>query len=164
MGCRSELKAAVITACGRALKHALGLLISCEIERKMRNVHGKSDGVSRVETFNAALGVHTLDSLHHAGVLAVEELHALLHNVQWRNYGIVNYRRTSACKHIPKYFVAITAAFEGFLAELVGGKIQSVAGYRRRAHCSYTPIQRKQPLLRNRMPGGVRNIAVPAEG
>ena len=105
----------------------------------MRHVHGKRDGVGGVESFEAVLGMQGLDCLDHTGVvlelhlyseqvhapgvLAVEQLHALLHNVQGSDDGVVGDCGTSARKHVPENLVAVAAALEGLLAQLVNSKI-----------------------------------------
>ena len=108
----------------------------------MRHVHGECDGVGRIKPLDAALSVHALDGLKHACVLAVKQLHALLHYIQRRDNGVVNNRRASTSEHVPKNLVAVTAALERLLAEFVSSKVEGVAGYSRTAHGSDTPVKR----------------------
>jgi hypothetical protein len=128
----------------------------------MRDIHGECDWVRGIESLETTLGVHTLDCLQYARVLAVEQLHALLHNVQGRNYGVMDDGCASSGEHIAKHLVTITAALKSLLAQLIRRKVQRMAGYCCGAHGSDAPVQRQQPLLGDRMPRSVRDVAVPA--
>jgi hypothetical protein len=128
----------------------------------MRDIHSKCDGVRCIKTFYATLGVHALDGLEHTRVLAVEQLHALLHNVQRRDNCVMNNGRTCTSQHISKHLVAMPAPLECLFCNLVCGKIQRMAGYCRTAHGSDAAVQRQQSFLGNRMPRSVRDVAVPA--
>ena len=101
----------------------------------MWHVHGERDGVGGIESFEAVLGMQGLDCLNHTGVvlelhlyseqvnapgvLAVEQLHALLHDVQGSDDGVVGDCGTSARKHVPENLVAVAAALAGLLTQLV---------------------------------------------
>ena len=115
----SELGAAAVAAGRRALQQALRLLVGCKIEREVRDVHGECDGIRSVEPLDATLCIHALDGLQHTRVPAVEQLHALLHHVQRRDDGVVDHCRTGTSEHVAKDLVAMAAALERLLAQLV---------------------------------------------